>query len=68
MFLMLTKHPSYSFSFVTPYISVFCRNEESVQGRSYGLNHNTNGRDHKEKLGSGCAANSRCGCNHITCL
>ena len=26
---MLTKHPSYSFSCLTPYICVFCRNEEN---------------------------------------
>ena len=29
MILMLTKHPSYLFSSLTPYICVFCRNEEN---------------------------------------
>ena len=29
MILMLTKHPSYSFSCLTPSICVFCRNEEN---------------------------------------
>ena len=29
MILMLTKHPSYSFSCLTPYICVFCINDEN---------------------------------------
>ena len=29
MILMITKHLSYSFSCLTPYIFVFCRNEEN---------------------------------------
>ena len=29
MILMLTKHPSHSFSCLTPYICVCCRNEEN---------------------------------------
>ena len=29
MILMLTKHPSYSFSCLNPYICVFCINEEN---------------------------------------
>ena len=29
MVFMLTKYPSYSFSCLTPYICVFCRNEEN---------------------------------------
>ena len=29
MFFILTKHPSYSFSCITPCICVFCRNEEN---------------------------------------
>ena len=29
MFVMITKHPSYSLSCITPYICVFCKNEEN---------------------------------------
>ena len=37
MILMLTKHPSYSFSCLTPYLCVFCRNEENVmKSKQYG--------------------------------
>ena len=37
MILILTKHPSYSFSCVTPYICVFCRNEENeMKSKQFG--------------------------------
>ena len=37
MILMLTKHPSYSFSCLTPYICVFCRNEENeMKSKQFG--------------------------------
>ena len=37
MFLMITKNPSYSFSCITPYICVFCRNEENkMKSKQFG--------------------------------
>ena len=37
MILMLTKHPSYSFSCLTPYICVFRRNKENeMKNKQFG--------------------------------
>ena len=37
MILMLTEHPSYSFSCLTPYICVFCRNKENkMKSKQFG--------------------------------
>ena len=38
MFFMLTKHSFYSFSYLTPYNFVFCRNEENeTKNKQFGL-------------------------------
>ena len=78
MILLLTKHPSYSFSCLTHYICVFCRNEENeMKSKQFGpelrkickekavvATIGPYGSDPRAYSRSGCTANSRCCRNH----
>ena len=75
MILLLTKHPSYSFSYLNTSIFVFCRNKENeMKSKQFGqelrkickeeamvTTIGPYGRDHIENSRSDCATNSQCG-------
>ena len=80
MFLMLTKHPFYSFSYLTPYNYVFCRNEDNeAKSKKYGqkmrklcmeeaivVTKAIYSHDYKSKLKTNNVAKIQCGYNHRT--
>ena len=79
---MLTKHPSYSFSGLAPYICVFCRNEENeTKSKQFGQELSKlckeevvvatigfYGRDYMSMQAEANAAKSRRGRDHRTCF